>query len=116
MTYLYLLFELDEHAVRAGRMDERDQRAVGARPRMLVDQPDAVRLEPRQGRREVVDPQRDVVQARATPLEIPGNRRVLAGRFEELERRPGGGDEVRPHPLRRDLLGRFDCQAERVAI
>ena len=61
----------------AGRMNEGDQRVVRARPRLVVDQPDAAGLEPREHRRDVVDPERDVVQAGAALGHVLGNRRVL---------------------------------------
>ena len=38
------------------------------------------------------------------------------GRFEKLEAGFADRDEVRAHLLRRDVFGRFDVQAERVAI
>ena len=34
------LLQLDEHALRARRVNERDDRALGARPGLFVDQPD----------------------------------------------------------------------------
>ena len=39
------LLQLDEHAVRADGMNERHERAFGAGPRLLVDQPRAARLQ-----------------------------------------------------------------------
>ena len=56
------LLQLDEHAVGARRMNERDQRAFGARARLLVDQPHAARLQLRERGADVVDAQGDVVQ------------------------------------------------------
>ena len=55
--------------MRAGRVDERDQRAFGAAPRLLVDEPDAAGLELRERRVDVVHAQRDVVQARTAFIE-----------------------------------------------
>ena len=75
-----------------------------------------LRLEPRQRRRDVVHAQRDVVQARAPLLEISSQSASPRRRLEQLQRRFPGRDEVRPHPLRRDVLGRLDLEAERVAI
>ena len=88
----------------------------GARPRLLVDQAHAVRLEPRQRRHDVVHAQRDVVQARSPLLEISGDRRVPAVASRSSSADFAGRDEVRPHPLRRDLFWRLDRQAERIAI
>ena len=77
---------------------------------------DAARLQLRQRRGDVVDPQRDVVQARPALLHVLRDRRIGRGRFEQLERRLADRHEMRADALRRDLLGRFDLEAERVAI
>ena len=44
------LLQLDQDAVRGGRVDERDQRAFGTRARRLVDQAHALVLQPRERR------------------------------------------------------------------
>ena len=79
------LLQLDEHAVRARRMNERDQRAFGARPRLLIDQPHAARLQLRQRRGDVVDPQRDVVQPGPALLDVFRDRRIRRGGLEQFE-------------------------------
>ena len=79
------LLQLDEHAVRARRVDERDQRPFGARPRLLVDQPDAARLELRQRGVDVLDAQRDVMEAGPALLDVFRDRRVGRGRLEQFE-------------------------------
>ena len=56
-------------------------------PRLLVDQPHAARLELRQRRVDVVDAQRDVMQARAALLDELRDRRVGRRRLEQFERR-----------------------------
>ena len=40
----------------------------------------------------------------------------VGGRLEQLDRGLAHRNEVRPHPLRRDLLGRLDLEPERVAV
>ena len=97
-------------------VNERHQRAFGAGPRLLVDQPHAARFELREDRADVLDPQRDVMQAGAALLEIPGNRRVRRGRFEELELGLANRYEMRADVLRHDLFRRLDLEAKRVAI
>ena len=88
------LLQLDQHAVRRRRVNERDQRAFGAGPRLLVDQPDAARAQVRERRLDVVDAQRDVMQAGAALLDELRDRRVGRGRFEQLERRLAGVEEM----------------------
>ena len=97
-------------------MDERDERTFGARPRLLVDQPDAARLELRQRGADVVDAQGDVMEPGPRLLDVPRDRRIGRGRLEQLERRLADRHEMGAHPLRGDLLGRLDLEAERVAV
>ena len=66
--------------------------------------------------RDVVDAQRDVVQPGPALLDVLRDRRIGRRRLEQLERRLADRDEMRAHALRRDLLGRLDLEAERVAI
>ena len=110
------LLELDEDPVRAGGMHERDKRALGARARLLVHELRAARLELRQGCIDVVDAQRDVMQARAALLDVLRDGRIRRGRFQQLEARLPRRHEMHPHTLGGDLLGRFHFQAQRVAI
>ena len=110
------LLELDEHAVRAGRVNERDERAFGSRPRLFVDEPRAAALELRQRRRDVVHAQRDVVQPGAALLDVLRDRRVRRRRLQKLEARVAHGHEAGAHSLRDDVLGRLDLEAERIAI
>ena len=110
------LLQFDEHAVGGGRMHERHQRAFRAGPRLFVDEPRAARFELRERRADVLDPQRDVMQAGAPLLEIPGDRRIRSGCFEELELGFANRHEVRPDALRHDLFRRLDLEAQRVAI
>ena len=97
-------------------MHERDEGAFGAWPRLLVYQPDAVGLQPRERRVNVLDAQRDVVKAGTALLGESRDRRIGGGRLEQLEARVTGGDEARAHALRRHLFGRFDLEPERIAI
>ena len=68
-------------------MDERDERAVRAGPRLLVDQPHAARLQLRERRVDVVDAQRDVMEPGPALLDELRDRRVGRGRLEQFERR-----------------------------
>ena len=102
--------------MRARRVDEGDQRVLGAGPRLLVDQPGAARLELRQRGVDVVHAQRDVVQARAALVGVLRDRRIGRGRFEQFQLGLADRQEMRAHALRGDLFGRFDLEAERVAI
>jgi hypothetical protein len=108
--------QLDEHAVRGRRVDEGDDGALGARPRLLVDQADAARLQLRQRRADVVHPQRHVMQPGTALVGEPGDWRIGRRRFQQLQRGAAGGDEVRTHALRGDFLGADDVEAERVAV
>ena len=110
------LLQLDQHAVRRRGMNEGDQRAFGAGPRALVDQPGAARLQLRQRGGDVLDAEGDVVQPRAALLHERRDRRVGRGRFEQLEAGFADRHEVRAHALRWHLFRRFDLQAERVAV
>jgi len=58
----------------------------------------------------------DVVEPWAPPVEEPRNRRVRRRGFEELDAHPTGRHEMRADALDRHVLGRFDLEAERVAI
>src|SRR4051812_42215751 len=97
-------------------MDEGDERAFRTRTRLLVNQPDTARLDLRQRSVNVVDPQRDVVQARPSLVDVLRDRRIGGGRLEELEARRPEWHEMRPDALRRDLLRRIDLEAQSVAI
>ena len=110
------LLELDQHAVRRRGMDERDRRAFRAWPRLFVDHPDAARPELGDRRVDVVDPQRDVVEAGTALVDVPRDRRLRRRRLEQLELRLPDRDEMRAHLLARHLLGGFDLEAERVTV
>src|SRR5258705_5333050 len=95
-------------------MDEGHERAFGARPRLVVHEPDAARLQLRQRGADVGDAQRNVVEARTAPLDVLRDRRIGGGRLEQLDRRLTGRNEVRPDALRIDLLGHLHLETERV--
>src|SRR5882762_2789128 len=97
-------------------MNECDERAFRAGARLVVDQPGAAGLQLLERSADVVDAQRDVVQARPALLDIPRNRGFRRGGFEQLQLRLAHRYEMRPHALRRDLLRRLDLEAERVAV
>src|SRR5947207_11023618 len=62
------LFQLDQDAMRAGRMDKCHEGAMRTRAWRLVDQPHAAGFQLSQHEGDVVDTKRDVVQAGATPV------------------------------------------------
>ena len=99
-----------------GRMDERDERAVRAFARLLVDQADAFAFSCASAAR--MSSTRSVRWCRPGPAlrHVLRDRRVFGGRLQQLDRGFADRDEVRPHALRRDLLRRLDLQAQRVAI
>ena len=90
--------------------------APSARPRLLVDEPRPARLQLRQRRANVIDPQRDVVQARAALVDVLRDRRVGGRRLRAARGWIADRDEVRAHALRCDLFGRLDLEAQRIAI
>ena len=65
---------------------------------------------------DIVNPKRDVVEARAALFDELRDRRLGRRRDEQLETRVPDRDEARPHLLARHVLGRLDLQPERVAI
>src|SRR3989338_5994997 len=83
------LNQLDQYAVGALRMEERDQLLMGVPVRLLVDQLDALRLEPIQLRLDVVRFQGDVVDSgppladelRHLPFIGGGLQQLQAGAF-----------------------------------
>src|SRR5215475_3576824 len=93
------LFELNEDAVSARRVDEGYLRALGPGPRLLVDQPCAPRLQLCEGCGDIVDTQRDVVEPRPPFVDVLGDGGIGRRRFQELEIRLADRDETRPHSL-----------------
>lgn len=77
----------------------------GAAPRRGVDRLDAGRAEGGEGGVDVVDLDRDVVEARAALLEKAPDRSVGRRRLEQLEEDTAEAVEGRPDLLGRDLLG-----------
>ena len=110
------LLELDEHAVRARRVDERDEPVFGARARRLVDEPRPALLQLRERGVDVVHPQRDVVQAGTALLHVLRDCGIRRCRLEKFELGLAHRDEMRAHALRCDFLGRFDLEAQGIAI
>src|SRR5437660_9855085 len=95
------LFQLDQDALRAGRMDKCHEGAMRTRAWRLVDQPHAAGFQLSQDEGDVVDTKRDVVQAGATPVDVFRNGRIPGGRLEQLQRRVACGDEMDAQALRR---------------
>src|SRR5205809_7555666 len=56
------------------------------------------------------------MKARTALLDVLRDRRRWRGRFQQLEPRVAHRREMRPHLLRRHILGRLDVEAERVAV
>ena len=110
------LLQLHQHAVSACRVDEGDQRSMRAWPRRLVNQANAFLLQPREDGAEIIDAECKVVDARATLRDIGRDRRILRGRFEQLEGGLAHLDEVRADALRRNLFRRLDLEPERISV
>jgi hypothetical protein len=92
--------------MRTRRVYEGNERAMRTGTRRLVDQSDATLLQSRERCRQIVDSQRDVVQARAPLRQVPGNRRTVISRFEQFEGGSTDGNKKYTHALRRDLINR----------
>src|SRR3954454_23962855 len=99
MSDLCRLLQFNQHAAATGRVDECYQGMFRAGTRRLVDQPDAARLQLRQHGVDVVDAQRDVMQARTALVDVLRDRRVGRGRLEQLEARLADAGEMRAHLL-----------------
>src|SRR5688572_3168316 len=97
-------------------MDEGHQRALGTRPRLIVDQPHPASLQLRERRPDVVDAERHMMEAWAALLDKPGDRRIAGGRLEQFQGSRADRNEVRANPLRHHLFGGFDLQTQRIAI
>src|SRR6188508_579151 len=112
--------------MRTRRMDEGDQGALRSRPRLFIDQSNPARLQLRESRGDIVDTERDVMNARSALLEIAGDWRIRSGGLEQFElgagirarlrRRLTNGQEVGTDPLRADIFGGLDLETERVPI
>src|SRR5258708_18030158 len=108
--------ELDEDAARRARMEERDV-AVGAAPRLAVDELHTSRRERREGRTKVVDDEAKVLERRVSAVgEQPGDARLAVGRLDELDTGVRCREEDDADPLVGDLAHLTGGQAERVAI
>ena len=68
-------------------MNERDQRAVRAGPRDVVDQPDAARFQAFQRGGDIVDAERDVVKSGAPLRQVFRDRGIVSRRLQQFERR-----------------------------
>ena len=103
--------------MRRRRVDERDERAMRAGPRGLVDQANAPGFQAVERFLDVVHAKREMVEPRPSLFEELRNRRVRSRRLQELERRLACADEMRPHPLRHDVFGRVHREkTQRVAV
>ena len=95
-------------------VNEGDQRTSGARPRLLIDESYAARLQAIEHGAEVAHAQRDVVNTGPALLDVFRDGRVARRRLEQLDGRFADGNEMRADPLRRDLLGDLHVETERV--
>ena len=84
------LGELDEHAGRGARVEERDTFPFGAEPGRLVDQPKAGGAAAREGTVEVVDGEADVMDAGAAFGDELADGRVRILGLEQLDERVTG--------------------------
>ena len=93
-------------------MNEGDQRTIGARPRLLIDESHAARLQLFEHGTDVTDAQRDVVDTGPSLLDVFRDGRVARRRLEQLDGRFAHGNEMRADPLRRDILGDLHVETE----
>ncbi len=110
------LLQFDEHPVSAGRVDERHARAFGPGSGLLVDEPNPTVLQLRQRAVDVLDAQRDVVQARAALLvylAIADSGDVASSSSSAA---PPTGMKCARTRWRLDVLHAFDLEPERLAI
>ena len=66
-------------------MNKSDQTALGTDPRRFVDQPHSLCLEFRERSLDIIDLDRDVMNAAAAFLEKLADRRIVARRFEQFD-------------------------------
>src|SRR5687768_6446585 len=97
-------------------MNERHQCALGASPRLLVDEPDAAYTELFERGLNVVHAQRDVVKPWSALLRVARDHGIAARGLEQLEGGLACRDEMRPHALVRHLLRHLDAQPQPIAI
>jgi hypothetical protein len=97
-------------------MDESNECPFGSGARLLVDEPRAARLQLRQSGGDVVDAQRDVMEAGAALLDVPRNRRIGRRGLEELKLRLPHRNEVRANALRGHVFRCFYGKTERIAV
>ena len=105
-----------KNAARRLGMDERDLEPEEAEARLLVDQVDAVGLQPLQLPGDVVALEGDVVHAGAALREEPAHRRVGPERPEQLDARAGDRERRRLDPLVLEALPVLDGGAEEDAV
>src|SRR5579872_2108965 len=84
--------DFEENAAGARGVDEEVEMAAGAGLDLLRDESDALGLERLEGGGNVIDVQRNVVQAFATLREKASDGRVGRGGLEQLDARVAGGD------------------------
>src|SRR5262245_41132970 len=97
-------------------VNERDERTFSAGSRLVVDQTHTPRFQLSEGGANVVDAQRDVVDAWTSPLQVLRNSRLGCRGLQQFERRLPCRDEVRAHVLRGHVFGWLDLQAQRIPI
>src|SRR5438105_6067181 len=102
--------------MRATRMNERDEGALGAGSRLFIHQLHAAGLELLEDGADVFNPKRDVVKTGAALVDVLRDGRVGRRRLQQFQTRLPCRDEMGANTLRRDLLRHFDVEAERIAI
>src|SRR5262252_625079 len=110
------LLELDQHPAGRSGMHECYQGMFGAGTRRLVDQPHPTRFQLRKRGMDVLDAQRDVMQAGAALVDVFRDWRFGRRRFEQLQPRLADWREMRPDFLRVDVLRPLDLETKCVAI
>ena len=102
--------------MRRRRMDERDERVVGARSRFGVNETDASGLELLERGANVLDAQRDVMETRGRASRCTSRSPNPARSPRAAPAWAANGNVTRADALREHLFRRFDLETERVPV
>jgi hypothetical protein len=111
-----MLYQLQKHAMRAGRMNERDAGIVSALSRYFVDQPHSGSFELRKRRFDIVNPNGDVMQSFAAFRNELPNRRIRPYGFEQLKPALADIEHGNADALIVDLIGARHFQTQHLLI
>src|SRR5512139_2778411 len=110
---LFPLAQLEQHAAGGTGVHEGDLRAARGVAGLLVNEPHAQGLELRQGRLEVVDSQRHVLDAFAVLVDVLGYEAVRRRGLEQLDLGLADGEEGHAHFLLGHLFDTHGLQPHR---